>query len=190
MHPYHTHGNHHKVIARNGRLLSTGSGADLAEQAFTTNVVPGMTYDAIYTFTGEKLGWDMYGPIDTACTDANNDGLDDTTTMPCHDAVCTDGDLNGFDDATHEYCADHGKAFPVVMPAQQDLTFGQFYSGSPFLGALGGLPPGEGGFNPNGGFMYMWHSHSEKELTNFDIFPGGMLTMMIIEAPSVPLVNP
>jgi len=24
----------------------------------------------------------------------------------------------------------------------------------------------------------MWHSHSERELTNNDIFPGGFLTMM------------
>jgi hypothetical protein len=31
----------------------------------------------------------------------------------------------------------------------------------------------------------MWHSHTERELTNDDIFPGGMMTMMIIEGPSV-----
>jgi hypothetical protein len=146
----------------------------LAEEAFTTNVVPGMTYDAIYTFTGEKLGWDMYGHT--------NPGNPTRIGADCvADGVALEPE---------ESLADHCKPFPVVLPAQQDLTFGQFYSGSPFMGALGGLPPGEGGFNPNGGFMYMWHSHSEKELTNFDIFPGGMLTMMIIEAPSVPLVNP
>ena len=23
----------------------------------------------------------------------------------------------------------------------------------------------------------MWHSHNEKEMTNNDIFPGGMMTM-------------
>src|SRR3990172_9332429 len=40
LHPYHTHGNHHKVIARDGRLLSSGAGADLSEMAFTTPVVP------------------------------------------------------------------------------------------------------------------------------------------------------
>jgi hypothetical protein len=78
----------------------------------------------------------------------------------------------------------------VALPHQQDLTFGQFYSGSPFLGALGSLPPGEGGFNPNGGFLFMWHSHSEKEIVNNDIFPGGMLTMMFVEAPGVELMNP
>jgi hypothetical protein len=89
-----------------------------------------------------------------------------------------------------ESLADHCKPFPVTLPSQETLTFGQFYSGSPFLGALGTLPPGEGGFNPNGGYMFMWHSHNEKEIVNFDIFPGGMLTMMLIEHPSVPLMNP
>ena len=92
-----------------------------------------------------------------------------------------------FDPITKEYCPDHGKPFPVVLPEQQDLTFGGWWSGSPYLGMLGALPPGEGGLNPNGGFSFMWHSHTEKELANYDIFPGGMLTMMIIEAPSVPL---
>jgi len=161
-HPYHTHGNHHKVIARDGRMLSSVSGgpADLSETLFTSTVVPGGTIDAIWTWTGEKLGWDVYGH---AAGDAMVAG---------------------------EYAPDHGKPFPVQLPSQQDITFGQFYSGSPFLGGLGALPPGEGGFNPNGGFLFMWHSHAEKELTNFDIFPGGMLTMMILEHPSVTLVNP
>ena len=69
----------------------------------------------------------------------------------------------------------------------QDLTFGQFWSGSPFLGAMGSLPPGEGGFNINGGLFYMWHSHKEKEMVNYDIFPGGMMTMLIVEPHGVPI---
>ena len=174
MHPFHTHGNHHKIIARDGRLLSSsvGAGADLGEFAFTTTVVPGSTADAIFTWTGEKLGWDLYGhtgpngEIGAACTAAG---------MPMEPG---------------EYEADHCKPFPVILPGQLELTFGQFYSGSPFLGAMGSLPPGEGGFNPNGGFFFMWHSHAEKEITNFDIFPGGMLSMMLIEHPNVMLMNP
>jgi hypothetical protein len=160
LHPYHTHGNHHRVIARDGRLLSSGAGADLGELAFTTTVIPGSTTDAIFTWTGEKLGWDMYGH-------APGDPLQ-----------------------PGEYAPDHGKPLPVTLPSQLDVTNGQFYSGSPFLGTLGSLPPGEGGYNPNGGFMFMWHSHSEKEIVNNDIFPGGMLTMMIVEAPGVTLMNP
>ena len=31
----------------------------------------------------------------------------------------------------------------------------------------------------------MWHSHTEREMTNDDIFPGGMMTMMMVEHPSV-----
>jgi hypothetical protein len=79
----------------------------------------------------------------------------------------------------------HCIPFPVDLPAQQALTFGQFYSGSPFLGASGNLPPGQGGFNANGGYFFMYHSHSEKELTNNDIFPGGLATFTIVEPPTV-----
>jgi manganese oxidase len=162
MHPFHTHGNHHRVIARDGRLLASTpvSGADLSELAFTTTVIPGSTADALYTWTGEKLGWDVYGH-------SPGDPLE-----------------------PNEYAPDHGKPFPVILPNNQDLTFGMWDSGSPFLGALGALPPGEGGFNPNGGFFFMWHSHNEKEITNNDIFPGGLMTMIVVEHPSVMFMNP
>ena len=79
------------------------------------------------------------------------------------------------------------KPFPVILPNQQDLTFGGYYSGSPFLGVFGALPPGQGGLNLNAGYFHMWHSHTEKELINNDIFPGGMMTMVIIEPPGVPI---
>jgi hypothetical protein len=174
-HPFHTHGNHHRVIARDGRLLSSvsgTSGADLGRQAFTDSTAPGSTMDAIFTWTGEKMGWDFYGHVGPA----------GQTGQACVDA--------GVALQPGESLADHCKPFPVTLPSQETLTFGQFYSGSPFMGSLGSLPPGEGGFNPNGAFMFMWHSHNEKEIVNFDIFPGGLLTMLFIEHPSVPLSNP
>jgi len=172
LHPFHHHGNHADIIARDGRMLSrNGTGPDLAESVFTIKSVPGQTVDAIFTWTGEKLGWDIYGTPDDgrpfhACIDANGDGY-------------ADPDNPG--NNPYEYCPDHGKRFPTILPEKQDLAFGGWYGGSPFLGGIGALPPGEGGLNPNGGFSYMWHSHTEKELTNWDIFPGGMLTMLIIE---------
>ena len=154
-HPLHHHGNNSSIIARDGRLLESapGAGPDLAQSVFTIPATPGETYDAIFTWTGEKLGWDIYGHTST------NDVLE-----------------------PFEYEPDHGKPFPVSLPNDQQLTFGQHYGGSPFLGAPGNLPPGDGGFNPNNGFMYMWHSHNEKEICNNNIFPGGMLTMAMIEA--------
>lgn len=164
LHPLHHHGNNSWTIARDGRLLesSPGSGPDLAVSDFTLKVVPGSTYDAIFEWTGKGLGWDIYG----------------TTTLNPH--VCT-ADMNGFDVTTKEWCADHNKPLPVALPNQQDLAFGGFWSGSPYLGAAGALPPGQGGLNANAGYFHMWHSHTEKEITNNDIFPGGMMTMVIIE---------
>jgi hypothetical protein len=159
LHPFHFHGNHVTLIGRDGRMLESapGEGPDLAQVNFTLQAVPGSTYDALWSWTGYKLGWDIYGH-------KPGDPLE-----------------------PNEYAPDHGKKLPVVLPAIQDLTFGGFYRGSPFLGEFGDLPPGEGGLNLNAGMFYMWHSHSEKELANNDIFPGGMMTMMIVEPNGVPI---
>ena len=73
-----------------------------------------------------------------------------------------------------------------MLPESLALTNGPFYSGSPFLGQAGLMPPGDGGMNPNAGYTYMWHSHNEKEITNYDIFPGGMMTMLVVEPPDGP----
>jgi FtsP/CotA-like multicopper oxidase with cupredoxin domain len=158
-HPFHPHGNNARIIAVDGRLLQSplGVGADLAVSDFTLKSVPGQTLDAIFEWTGAGLGWDIYGHAP------------------------------GDDLAENEYAPDHGKPFPVILPEQLEITYGAAYSGSPFLGALGDIPPGEGGLNANGGYFYMWHSHNEKEMVNNDIFPGGMMTMLIIEPPGVPI---
>ena len=174
LHPFHHHGNHSRIIARDGRLLESapGLGPDLSHEVFTIRSVPGETVDAIFEWTGEGLGWDIYG---TAA-----DGPEFVHTCNGLDIPSA-----GFDAVTAEYCPDHTKPFPVILPEDQNLAFGGFWSGTPFLGGAGSLPPGEGGLNPNAGLTYMWHSHTEKEMTNFDIFPGGMMTMLIIEPPGV-----
>ena len=158
-HPFHTHGNNFLLIARDGRLLSSVggvSGADLAVSDYTQNVLPGSTHDAIFEWTAEKIGWDIYG----------------------HDP----GDpLEPF-----EYEPDHGKPIPVDLPGQKDLTLGMLYSGSPFLGSFAPLPPG-GGLNLTGGYWQIWHSHHEKEIVNNDLFPGGMITFMLIDHWDVPI---
>jgi FtsP/CotA-like multicopper oxidase with cupredoxin domain len=179
-HPFHFHGNNADQIARYGRLLTH------PRSKFTTLSVPGETVDQIFTWTGAKLGWDLYGPINTACQDLDHNMEDDYNPgFTCHDNSCVDGDGDGFDDTNWEFCADHGKEMPVTLPEQQNLAFGGWWSGSPFMGDVEPLPPGEGGLNPFGGYFFMWHSHAEKELTNFDVFPGGMLSMMVVEPPYV-----
>ena len=153
-HPFHHHANHARNIARNGRLLQSSpaaASADLAYLTFTIPAYPGETTDAIFTWTGAGLGWDMYGH--------------------------SPGDpLRSYEDPT-----DHGKPFPVTLPTEQDMDFGQWYGGSPFLGTPAPLPPNLGGFDPTGAFIYMWHSHAEREIVNNNVFPGGMLTMLLIE---------
>ncbi|MEW5729401.1 MAG: multicopper oxidase family protein [Pseudomonadota bacterium] len=158
-HPFHHHGNHALTLARDGQLLSSGpgAGADLATLDFTIQAVPGQTHDAIFEWTGKGLGWDIYGH---------------TADEPC---LIEHG----------EDCSVHGKGVPVTMPAVTEMALGAHFSGSPFLGGSEAVPPGEGGMNANGGLYFMWHSHNEKEMTNFDIFPGGMMTMVIIEPPGV-----
>lgn len=171
-HPFHHHGNHARTIAKDGRLLDSGNGAamiDLSYMEFTISAVPGETTDAIFEWTSQGLGWDIYG--------------DPTDPMFAHTCNGLTAPSDIIDPATGEDCNYHGTPIPVTLPENQSLTFGGFWSGSPYMGSLGSLPPGEGGLNPNGGLSFMWHSHTEKELTNYDIFPGGMMTMVIIEPP-------
>jgi hypothetical protein len=192
-HPFHFHGNNADVIARDGRMLTH------PRSRFTTLSVPGQTVDQIFTWTGKGMGWDIYGtPADGTlahdCIDVDPaDGYADADNAAnlypmewCDDHYqpCIDNSGDGRDDTTGERCTNgYTKALPVDLPEAQNLAFGGFWSGSPFMDDAEPLPPGEGGLNPNGGFFFMWHSHAEKELANFDIFPGGMLTMMVVEPP-------
>jgi hypothetical protein len=175
-HPVHHHSNHSLVIAWDGMPLTSNPAgfpasatADLGELAFSVTSAPGRTSDSIFEWTGARLGWDVYG-------DPNDPLTAHTCTNPA-----------GFDPVTFEWCPDHGRIFPftgtalpVLMPDQDDLAPGDFFSGSPFLGQQGTLPPGFGKFNIDGSFFQIMHSHSEKEMTNNDVFPGGMMTFIVI----------
>jgi FtsP/CotA-like multicopper oxidase with cupredoxin domain len=173
-HPLHTHGQNHLVIARDARVLSsnvlsaTNPVADLGVSDYTTTSVPGETVDAIWgPWTGAKLGWDVYGTADINPHTCNNPP--------------------GFDTVTQEWCPDHYKPIPVALPADPYFTYGSYYSGTPYLGVSGTLPPlnPDGTvhvqLNPEAGISFMWHSHNERELTTNDIFPGGMATQARVE---------
>ena len=183
-HPFHHHGENLRFLARDGRMLSSdGAAADLGRSDNTLNSAPKQSVDMLWSWTGKDLNWDIYGPIG-----ANSGG-------PFPDHECIDNDGDGFGDAEagstfdHEYCADHGKNLYdlVTLPGPSDLTLGGWWSGSPFLGDTGDLPPGEGGLNPFGGYFLVWHSHAEKELTTFDIFPGGSLSSVVVVPPGTPI---
>lgn len=166
LHPFHTHGNNTTMIAREGRMLESapGMGPDLATSNYTIQTIPGQTYDAIFEWTGKGLGFDIYGH-------APGDPLQ-----------------------PFESAADHGLPFPQIksgvaltLPNVLDRTDGEMYSGSPFLGTGEVSRPGQVQLNLFGGYFHMWHSHTEREITNDDIYPGGMMTMVVIEPHGVPI---
>ena len=178
LHPFHHHGNHAIPIARDGRVLSSApadlsKAPNLASPDFTVRAVPGQTMDLIFQWTGKGIGFDVYGIW---------------TTLNLHTG------RNGFAVSAHGLRTCHAsgapittKPIPVIIPGQLDLSFGENWGGSPFLGAVGVLPQGHPGLNTTGGYYHMWHSHNEKEVTTDDIFPGGMMTMLIIDDWSIDL---
>jgi FtsP/CotA-like multicopper oxidase with cupredoxin domain len=186
LHPFHHHGNHATAIARDGRVLSSNPSnkalaPDLTAPDYTVRSVPGQTVDLIYEWTGQGIGWDIYG----------SDSATDTHTCNGIPLPAVPGTLSaqttGLDPYTHEDCSQHGKAIPVVIPSQLDIAYGEHFGGSPFLGQTGSLPQGHPGLNTTGGYYHMLHSHNEKEVTTDNIFPGGMMTMLVVEPWSVDL---
>jgi hypothetical protein len=98
---------------------------------------------------------------------------------------------------------------PATLPDPNVFTNGQWYGGSPYFGpdavlrstmpactsnALTGaatpgtncttLNPANTQANPASerGWAFMWHSHNEREITTNNVFPGGMLMMMLVDS--------
>src|SRR5882724_3812867 len=95
-HPFHEHGNHVRILGRDGNLiLSQSDVTDLAGPLlFTTTTTPGLAMDGIFYWTGRGLNWDAYGH-------KAGDG-----------SICT-GDANGYYTSNslapnyYEWCPDH-----------------------------------------------------------------------------------
>ncbi len=201
-HPFHEHGNHVRVLARDGNLIvsQTDPSALAGPLLFTTTTTPGQAMDGIFYWTGRGLNWDPYGH--------NPGSTDPNATLPCVP------DINGYNTGPaaygqinyFEWCQDHNKPVqaapfgdvaaggPVTLPDANLFTNGAWYGGSPYLGPnatvratgyTGTTPPsGTIANSPTGeaGFAFMWHSHNEREITTNNIFPGGMLMMMLVDS--------
>jgi hypothetical protein len=86
-----------------------------------------------------------------------------------------------------------GVGGPATLPDPLVATNGLWYNGTPYLGPDAvnrsrgptPLPPGGALQNPppESGIAFMWHSHNEREITTDDVFPGGMLMMMLVDPP-------
>jgi FtsP/CotA-like multicopper oxidase with cupredoxin domain len=199
-HPFHEHGNHVRVLARDGNLILSATDAKslAGPLLFTTTTTPGQAMDGIFYWTGKGLNWDAYGH-NPASTD------------PLAKLTCTP-DANGYNTSAptainyYEWCQDHNKPLqatpsgdvagggPATLPDPNILTNGAWFGGSPYLGpnatiravgSTGTTPPsGTIANSPTGeaGFAFMWHSHNEREITTSNVFPGGMLMMMLVDS--------
>ena len=189
-HPFHFHGNHARVLARDASMLVSQSDATklAGPTLFTIATVSGQTVDAIFTWTGQGLNWDAYG-LDPSGHTCNSMAAFDALGRNKFDGrlpVSTyDPTSKGFDSATHEYCLDHGKPIPATPPDPSIVVNGQWYGGTPYIGLQAANPtpeaPGTLNQNPQAGYAYMWHSHNEREITTNDVFPGGMMMMLLID---------
>jgi FtsP/CotA-like multicopper oxidase with cupredoxin domain len=222
-HPFHEHGNHVRILARDGNIILSSTSPTETNLAgpllFTTTTTPGLAMDGIFYYTAKGLNWDMYG---------HHPGSSDVNaTLPCV------ADSNGYNTLPaarskinyYEWCQDHNKPLqvapfgdlpnggPATLPDPNLFTNGPWYSGSPFLGpdataratfgtpcatlttppsgtgtacgTTGTTPPSGTIANSPGseaGFAFMWHSHNEREITTNNIFPGGMLMMMLVDS--------
>ena len=211
-HPFHEHANHVRILARDGNLILTPDGNALAGiLMFNTDTTPGSAFDGIFYFTGRGLNWDPYGhhpgpdafgdPLASLpCTpDANGYHTGDPTAINFWE-WCQDHnkpmELNPFGDV-----AGGG---PMTLPDPNIFTNGAWYGGNPYLGpdaslratapacattststlTCTNLLPANTQANPANerGWAFMWHSHNEREITTNNVFPGGMLMMMLVDS--------
>jgi FtsP/CotA-like multicopper oxidase with cupredoxin domain len=199
-HPFHEHGNHVRVLARDGNLIlspNVNSTKLAGPLLFTTTTTPGLALDGIFQWTAKNLNWDVYGHTTGATAACAPDANGYYTTGSSPPAAL------GADNY-YEWCADHqspleahpfgnvGSDGPVTLPDPNIVVNGPWYGGSPYLGpeatqrAVGGTPIPPSGTVANSptdeaGFAYMWHSHNEREITTNNIFPGGMMMMMLVD---------
>jgi len=174
---------------------------------FTTTTTPGLAFDGLFYFTGKGLNWDMYGHnfADTAGSNAAPPCVPDangyyTDQSPGVTIPTIYSAINYY-----EWCQDHFKPVqatplgdvegggPATLPDPNIFTNGAWYSGSPYLGpdattrATGptsSFQPSNVQANPANerGWAFMWHSHNEREITTNNVFPGGMLMMMLVDS--------
>jgi hypothetical protein len=229
-HPFHEHGNHVRILARDGNLIlsPTTPAQNLAGiLMFNTDTTPGQAFDGIFYFTGRGLNFDPFGHHPAAsgttnptATNKNPFPTDPLASLPCYP------DANGYYTTNstppapvgtinyYEWCQDHNKPIevapfgdvaaggPATLPDPNIFTRGAWYGGTPYLGPDASLRatmpacdtttnagcttllPSNTQANPpeERGWAFMWHSHNEREITTNNVFPGGMLMMMLVDS--------
>lgn len=72
---------------------------------------------------------------------------------------------------------------PVTIPQVNNQTYGMFYSGSPYLGQTGPLPPGASTLNTCGEYYVISHNHALYQLTSWGMTMSGPITYVRVDPP-------
>lgn len=70
---------------------------------------------------------------------------------------------------------------PVVVPQVNNQEFGIFYSGSPYLGHTGTLPPGASTLNQCGEYYIISHNHALYQITSWGVNLTGPITYVRVD---------
>ena len=71
----------------------------------------------------------------------------------------------------------------VKVPSIANQVFGMFYSGSPYLGTQGTLPPGQQTLNQCGEYYIIAHNHALYQITSWGVNMTGPITYMRVDPP-------
>ena len=72
---------------------------------------------------------------------------------------------------------------PVTVPGIANMVFGQFFSGSPYLGTSGTLPVNQEGLNQCGEYYIIAHNHALYQITSWGVNMTGPITYLRIDPP-------
>lgn len=72
---------------------------------------------------------------------------------------------------------------PVTIPQVNNQEFGLFYSGSPYLGLQGPLPPGASTLNECGAYYIISHNHALFQMSSWGVNATGPITYVRVDPP-------
>jgi len=84
-------------------------------------------------------------------------------------------DAEGYDEVLNEVS--------VNIPDPQNLFYGEFYSGSPYLGTQGTIPVGAPNANACGEYYIISHNHALFQITSWGVPMTGPITYLRIDPP-------
>ena len=84
-------------------------------------------------------------------------------------------DAEGYDSAANPVT--------ITVPNPANMAFGMFWNGSPYLGAMGPMPPGMSTLNQCGEYYIISHNHALFQITSWGVVMSGPATYLRIDPP-------